>query len=304
MSSRLQRTFLAGFGRVLGVEMYGLTGIAAVGVCDAFLARQDEEPLLAQARATGRTAYGPPALRVHRIRQLVHVPVPGADTLFFADRDAASDIALAEAIASVLGAALAGCVREPKCSASATTRSRPSTSRPRRPSRADPDVQPNAAARRLLSQVLDAHEHLAHLLARPSTDGPFARRLEVELVTGGTAVLHAVSSEVASGLVTVLQLERERPALAPLVGLTPREAEVARLVVDGLADREIAERLHLSHHTVSQYVKRIYRKLSVDSRVALDAARAQADRLIASATSRMSSGPSPRVTSSCVPSRK
>ena len=41
------------------------------------------------------------------------------------------------------------------------------------------------------------------------------------------------------------------------------------LVVDGLADREIAERLFLSHHTVSQYVKRIYRKLGVDSRVGL-----------------------------------
>jgi DNA-binding NarL/FixJ family response regulator len=41
------------------------------------------------------------------------------------------------------------------------------------------------------------------------------------------------------------------------------------LVADGLADREIAERLYLSHHTVSQYVKRIYRRLDVDSRVAL-----------------------------------
>jgi DNA-binding CsgD family transcriptional regulator len=133
----------------------------------------------------------------------------------------------------------------------------------------DPDVRPNAAARRLLAEVLDADAHLHHLLARPSTGGPFARRFEVELVTGETAMLHAVSSEAAGGLVTVLQLEREQPALAPLVGLTPRESEVAQLVVDGLADREIAERLHISHHTVSQYVKRIYRKLSVDSRVAL-----------------------------------
>jgi DNA-binding CsgD family transcriptional regulator len=40
-------------------------------------------------------------------------------------------------------------------------------------------------------------------------------------------------------------------------------------VVDGLSDREIAERLFLSPHTVRQYVKRIYRKLDVDSRVAL-----------------------------------
>ena len=41
------------------------------------------------------------------------------------------------------------------------------------------------------------------------------------------------------------------------------------MVVDGRSDREIAERLYLSHHTVSQYVKRIYRKLDVGSRVAL-----------------------------------
>jgi DNA-binding CsgD family transcriptional regulator len=51
--------------------------------------------------------------------------------------------------------------------------------------------------------------------------------------------------------------------------LTPREREVAALVVDGLTDREIAQRLYLSRHTVSQDVKRIYRKLGLDSRVAL-----------------------------------
>jgi DNA-binding NarL/FixJ family response regulator len=44
---------------------------------------------------------------------------------------------------------------------------------------------------------------------------------------------------------------------------------VAILVVDGLSDREIAEQLSVSHHTITQYVKRIYRKLDVDSRVML-----------------------------------
>jgi RNA polymerase sigma factor (sigma-70 family) len=69
----------------------------------------------------------------------------------------------------------------------------------------------------------------------------------------------------------VLELERERPgiAVAALAALTPREQDVAVLVVEGLADREIAERLCLSHHTVSQYVERIYRKLDIDSRVGL-----------------------------------
>jgi DNA-binding NarL/FixJ family response regulator len=67
------------------------------------------------------------------------------------------------------------------------------------------------------------------------------------------------------------ELIGERPGIAPraLAPLTRREAEVAVLIADGLADREIAERLFLSHHTVSQYVKQIYRKLEVGSRVSL-----------------------------------
>ena len=48
-----------------------------------------------------------------------------------------------------------------------------------------------------------------------------------------------------------------------------RRQTVAALVVDGLSDREIATHLNLSHHTVTQYVKGIYRRLGVDSRVSL-----------------------------------
>jgi DNA-binding NarL/FixJ family response regulator len=69
----------------------------------------------------------------------------------------------------------------------------------------------------------------------------------------------------------VLELDGQRCAsgTGPLLALTPREREVAALVVEGLADREIAERLYLSRYTVTQYVKRIYRKLGVASRVEL-----------------------------------
>ena len=69
----------------------------------------------------------------------------------------------------------------------------------------------------------------------------------------------------------MLELQRDGGEIPEqtLVALTPREREVALRVADGLTDREIAERLWLSPHTVRQYVKRIYRKLDVDSRVAL-----------------------------------
>ena len=51
------------------------------------------------------------------------------------------------------------------------------------------------------------------------------------------------------------------------VGLTPREAEILRLVADGMSNREIADEVHLSRHTVESHVKRIYRKLAVSSRM-------------------------------------
>jgi DNA-binding CsgD family transcriptional regulator len=138
----------------------------------------------------------------------------------------------------------------------------------------EPELRLNGAARRLLGELRAGEERLYGLLAPPAGGGGgFARHLEVELVGGGRGWLHGFSSRLggAGGLVTVLELERERPggAVGPLLALTAREREVAALVVEGLADREIAERLRLSRHTVSQYVKRIYRKLGVGSRVAL-----------------------------------
>jgi DNA-binding CsgD family transcriptional regulator len=137
-----------------------------------------------------------------------------------------------------------------------------------------PDLRLNVAARRLLADVVDADQRLHELLARPPLDGAFSRRTEVDLVGGDRGVLHAASTprpHDQGGLVAVLDLRRDDAGIAPgaLAALTPREADVAVLIVDGLADREIAERLFLSHHTVSQYVKRIYRRLDVDSRVAL-----------------------------------
>jgi DNA-binding NarL/FixJ family response regulator len=51
--------------------------------------------------------------------------------------------------------------------------------------------------------------------------------------------------------------------------LAKREEEVASLVAEGLSNREIAERLRLSEHTVSNYLFRIYEKLGISGRVEL-----------------------------------
>ena len=54
-------------------------------------------------------------------------------------------------------------------------------------------------------------------------------------------------------------------------GLTPRELEVLRLVAAGRSNREIAEALVISEHTVARHVQNIFAKLHVSSRTAAGA---------------------------------
>lgn len=53
-----------------------------------------------------------------------------------------------------------------------------------------------------------------------------------------------------------------------LAGVTPREREVLKLLAEGLTNRQIAERLVVSEHTVHRHVTNILRKLDVPSRTA------------------------------------
>ena len=69
--------------------------------------------------------------------------------------------------------------------------------------------------------------------------------------------------------------QREGPKNMPSVILTERENEVLLRVAKGYTLPEIAVQLNLSRHTISDYVKQIYRKLNVSSRAeaALEAQR-------------------------------
>jgi DNA-binding NarL/FixJ family response regulator len=66
------------------------------------------------------------------------------------------------------------------------------------------------------------------------------------------------------GLVAV---RRENPWSAD--GVTGREAEVLKLIVAGLANKEIAQRLHLSVRTVEKHVENLRRKTGARSRTEL-----------------------------------
>jgi DNA-binding NarL/FixJ family response regulator len=87
----------------------------------------------------------------------------------------------------------------------------------------------------------------------------------VRVVAAGDALL---SPRVTRRLIT--EFARLRP-MAPVTSealreLTPREAEVLRLVAEGLSNAEIAERLVVSLETVKTHVGHVFAKLGVRDR--------------------------------------
>ena len=54
--------------------------------------------------------------------------------------------------------------------------------------------------------------------------------------------------------------------VGPSAPLSPREREVLALLASGATNREIAEQLHLSPHTVKEHTGKLYRKLDVRNR--------------------------------------
>jgi len=69
------------------------------------------------------------------------------------------------------------------------------------------------------------------------------------------------------GVQAIPRGSRSATKAAP-AGLTAREQEVLSLVADGLADREISQRLFISERTVHHHVSAILSKIGVSSRTA------------------------------------
>jgi DNA-binding NarL/FixJ family response regulator len=51
--------------------------------------------------------------------------------------------------------------------------------------------------------------------------------------------------------------------------LTPQELQIVQMAAEGLSNREIGQRLYLSHRTVESHLYRVFPKLGVTSRAQL-----------------------------------
>ena len=116
----------------------------------------------------------------------------------------------------------------------------------------------------VMTTIFDDSEHLfaalkagaEGYLLKDETADVFSQRL-----LGILAGQPPLSPSIARRMLTFF-----RPQQTLETHLTPREKEVLTLIAHGYSVRNAAESLHLSHHTVADYLKDIYRKLQVNSR--------------------------------------
>jgi DNA-binding CsgD family transcriptional regulator len=108
---------------------------------------------------------------------------------------------------------------------------------------------------------------------RRDARGPLTEGYELAHVCGAEPVVSTAREELAA---TGVRLRRER--LTGGDSLTPSETRIARMVVEGGSNAEIAQALFVTVKTVEMHLTNIYRKLGVSGRQALRGALADAGR--------------------------
>jgi DNA-binding CsgD family transcriptional regulator len=147
-------------------------------------------------------------------------------------------------------------------------------------------------ARAVLADDADAETHFHGALAQDLVRWPFARaRLELaygswlrrrrRLAESRSPLRAAYTTFSAIGATNwadrtraELRAAGERATASVAVAhqvLSPQEMQIARLAADGLSNREIGERLFMSHRTVGSHLYHIFPKLDITSRAQLTA---------------------------------
>jgi DNA-binding CsgD family transcriptional regulator len=103
---------------------------------------------------------------------------------------------------------------------------------------------------------------------RESAVDALGRALELYTELGATWDARRVRSHLRE-LGVRRRLVSAEPETNGFAAMTAAELAVARLVAEGLTNREVADRLFVSPHTVNSHLRHVFSKLGINSRVAL-----------------------------------
>lgn len=88
----------------------------------------------------------------------------------------------------------------------------------------------------------------------------------VEAINGVLSIGHFYSDDIKNKLDNKA---RRKPVLNPIDALSNREFEIAKMLVNGSGNLEIANKLNIQMSTVSTYKNRVFEKLDVSNIIAL-----------------------------------
>ena len=92
----------------------------------------------------------------------------------------------------------------------------------------------------------------------------------IEKVRDGEVWLdHSTMSNLLSEMSRPNPAKEDNPEAVLIATLTPKEREIIPLVAEGLRNRQIAQRLHISESTARHHLTAIFSKLSVENRFEL-----------------------------------
>ena len=95
---------------------------------------------------------------------------------------------------------------------------------------------------------------------RKASDRPRAEELLIAARQTADRLAMTTVSQMAAAQLDRIGTSPDRTASTGAAGLTHREAAVLRLLIEGRSNREIGERLHISHHTAANHVRAILLK--------------------------------------------
>jgi DNA-binding NarL/FixJ family response regulator len=93
----------------------------------------------------------------------------------------------------------------------------------------------------------------------------------IRSVAGGVNVLPPQMTGSLFSQIARDAVAKGRPIALESVRMTPREREVIALISEGMSNKGIAKRLHISTHTVKSHVRNIMEKLTLHTRLQIAA---------------------------------